>query len=257
LSLRARILTCTRGVLDPALRVSWLLDLFAQENSETLAIALDDIAARAESGSNDARDALIAIVDALNHSENNGISQRLREEAAGRSLLALDRLLRTPTTPPRTSIAPPEKIAESKDGRPLTLGERKSLARRPDRVMLARLLADPNPEVVRRLLDNPRVIEADVVTLVARRPARPQILAEVVRSARWIHRPRVRLALLLNPDAPPEVVAPITSLLIRQELEKVIAASPVHPAVRALCIERLARRPPFDSSEPPGDANIH
>ncbi len=254
MTLAARILKCSRGVVDPALRVSWLLDLFAQEESETLAVALDDIALRAESGATDARDALIGIVDALNSAVNTGIAQRLREEAAGRSLLALDRLLRAPAGPQRTSIAPPERIAETKDGRPLTLGERKSLARRPDRVMLARLLADPNPEVVRRLLDNPRVIEADVINLVARRPARPEILAEVARSTRWIHRPRIRLALLLNPDAPPEVVAPITSLLIRQELEKVIAATPVHPTVRALCIERLARRPPFD---PPTHDEVH
>jgi hypothetical protein len=254
LTLATRILKCSRGVVDSALRVSWLLDLFAQEESETLAAALDAIALRAESGATDARDALIGIVDALNSAVNTGIAQRLREEAAGRSLLALDRLLRAPAGPQRTSIAPPEKIAETKDGRPLTLGERKSLARRPDRVMLARLLADPNPEVVRRLLDNPRVIEADVINLVARRPARPEILAEVARSTRWIHRPRIRLALLLNPDAPPEVVAPITSLLIRQELEKVIAATPVHPTVRALCIERLARRPPFD---PPTHDEVH
>ena len=134
MSLAARILKCSRGLSDPALRVSWLLDLFAQENCETLAVALDEFAARAESGLTDARDALIGIVDALNASaasSTSSISQRLREESAGRSLLALDRLLRTPPSAPRTSIAPPERIAETKDGRPLTLGERKSLARRP------------------------------------------------------------------------------------------------------------------------------
>lgn len=245
-------------MLDPALRIGWLLDLFVQEPAETLAVALDEIAASAETGAVESRDALIAIVDALNAPNAGSIAQRLREEAAGRSMLALDRLLRAPALPPRTSIAPPPKIAETKDGRPLTLGERKSLARRPDRAMLSRLLADPNPEVVRRLLENPKLTEADVVHLVARRPARPEILAEVARSPRWIHRPAVRIALLLNPDAPPEVVAPITSLLIRQELERIVAAAPVHPTVRALCLERLARRPPFDSPDAPAnDADVH
>ncbi|MEO8876850.1 MAG: hypothetical protein ABI461_14750, partial [Polyangiaceae bacterium] len=232
-------------------RVAWLLDLFAQEPAESLAVALDEIAAGAEAGIVEARDALIGIVDALNAANSAAIVQRLREEAAGRSLVALDRLLRVPATPPRTSIAPPERVAETKDGRPLTLGERKAMARRPDPRMLARLLTDPNPEVVRRLLENPRLTEQDVVRLVARRPARPEILAVVARSPRWIHRPNVRVALLLNPDAPPDIVAPITSLLIRQELEKIVAAAPVHPIVRALCLERLARRPPFDPPNGP------
>ena len=38
--------------------------------------------------------------------------------------------------------------------RPLTLGERKSLARQPSRAALARLLRDPHPAVVELLLDN-------------------------------------------------------------------------------------------------------
>ena len=63
-------------------------------------------------------------------------------------------------------------------GRPLTLGERKSLARRPDRAMLDRLLHDPHPDVIRRLLRNPRLTEDDVVRLAARRPGRPEVLVE-------------------------------------------------------------------------------
>lgn len=248
MSLADRILRGTRAVSDPQLRVSWLLDLFSHEAQDRLALALDAIAERAEHGDSEARESLVGIVDAMSTAKANELAQRLREEAAGRSLPALDRLLRVPS-PPRPSIAPPEKIASGKDGRPLTLGERKSLARKPDPMLLARLSSDPNPEVVRRLLENPRLTENDVVRMIARRPALPETLAEIARSARWIHRPRVRLALLLNPDAPADLVAPITSLLARQELEEVVNAPPVHPAVRALCIERLKRKPPFDQNE--------
>lgn len=257
MSLSGRILRGTRAVVDPALRIAWLLDLFAHEPEHDLALALDAIAERAEQGDTEAREALVGIVDAMSTTKATELAQRLREEAAGRSMPALDRLLRVPS-PPRASMPPQEKIAAGRDGRPLTLGERKALARKPDPALLAKLSSDPNPEVVRRLLENPRLTENDVIRMIARRPALPEILAEIARSVRWIHRPRVRLALLLNPGAPADLVAPITSLLARQELEEVIAAPPVHPAVRALCIERLRRKPPFSHDQPdPSHPELH
>jgi hypothetical protein len=90
-------------------------------------------------------------------------------------------------------------------GRPLTLGERKSLARTHDRNLLARVLRDPHPDVIRILLDNPTVVEADVVRLCAQRPARAQVLGAVFLHQRWVLRYRVRLALALNPFTPEEI----------------------------------------------------
>jgi hypothetical protein len=100
--------------------------------------------------------------------------------------------------------------------------------------------------VIRRLLDNPRLTEDDVVRLAARRPGVPDVLAEIARAPAWLHRARVRLALMLNPDTPPDVAAPLAGLLVRQELHLVAEASCVPPHVRALCIEHLERRPPVE-----------
>ena len=55
-------------------------------------------------------------------------------------------------------------------GRPLTLGERKSLARTHDRSLIQRVVRDPHPDVVRILLDNPSLTEEDVVRVCAARP---------------------------------------------------------------------------------------
>ena len=65
------------------------------------------------------------------------------------------------------------------------------------------------------------------------------------------HRPRIRMALVLNPDTPLEIAAPLLGLLMRHELRLVASATPVAPAVRALCLEHLERRPPvaFDDSD--------
>jgi hypothetical protein len=182
----------------------------------------------------------------------------LREEAVGVPHLALERLVRQPvsTVPSREVPKPDEdRVPDYGRGRPLTLGERKSLARKPDRAMTERLLRDPHPDVIRQLLANPKVTEDDVLSLAARRPCRPDVLSEIARTPRWTHRPRVRMALVLNPDTPLEMAAPLVGLLIRQELRLVATSTTVAPALRALCLEHLERRPPSSGSD--GDGVLH
>jgi hypothetical protein len=251
----------TLALADPALRVAWLsrlLDDAASDGSERIAAVarmLDELALRAEQAEEVAREVLLSVVDALAVERPNDVVQRLREEAVGSSLLALERLVRHPLGV-RTSLLPPnpanDPVPDYGRGRPLTLGERKSLARRPDRQTLDRLLGDPHPDVIRRLLGNAKLTEADVIRIAARRPSRPEILREIARAPRWIHNTRVRMTIMLNPDTPAELAVPISGLLMRQELRLVLESTHVAPAVRALCMERLERRPPVHLAVPEG-----
>lgn len=88
------------------------------------------------------------------------------------------------------------------NSRPLPLGERKSLARGPRSETLVKLIADPHPQVVDVLLNNPHLVEADVLTIASRRPALPENQRLIFRSDRWRPRYRVRRALVLNPYSP-------------------------------------------------------
>lgn len=259
---RARAAGLVRAVLslgDGGLRAEYVASVARSWDVAVLAAALDEVCERAEQASPDAREALLAVVDALNADGMNEVVQRLREEAAGESLLALDRLIRPPAKsgrPPSSGGTPTSraKVPDDGKGRPLTLGERKALARRPDRETMQRLLADPHPAVIHRLLRNPRVLEDDVVRLAAKRPGRSDVLAEIARSTKWVHRPRVRIALVMNPATPPEMAARIVGLLLRPELE-LVAGSPAVPApVRAVCLEHLERRPPVEKRD---DERVH
>jgi hypothetical protein len=260
---RARADAITRATLalgDPPIRVAYLRTLLREKVSFELAPALDQLCMRAEQAEERAREVLVYLVDAIRgiEPELQAAVQRLREEAAGESYLALERLLRQPTQVSHGSAHPrdpnKERVPDYGRGRALTLGERKSLARRPDREMLARLLNDPHPEVIRRLLDNPGITEEDVMRLAAKRPCRGDVLAEIAHSEKWVHRARIRLTLVLNPSTPLEIAGPIVSLLMRQELKLVATSTHVPPAVRALCFEHLERRPPVEldeESDPP------
>lgn len=251
------IVRVTRSLGHASLRVSYLSGVLASTPIHALARALDLLCARAEQAEEPAREVLLSIVDALSAPEARNVVQLLREEAAGESLLSLERLVRQPLvlrTPMPDDGTKVERVPDYGKGRTLTLGERKSLARRPDRNLLEKLLLDPHPDVIARLLDNPRLTEDDVVRLAARRPGRPDVLAAVARDPKWLHRARVRLTLVLNPDTPAALAAPIVGLLVRQELRLVAGATHVPPHVRALCMEHLERRPPGKSG---GHRDLH
>src|SRR5512140_2284217 len=100
------IVRATRSLSDVVLRVAYLLDFFRATGTEEVAAALEVICARAEQAEEAAREVLVAIVDALNASESEALLQRLREEAVGAGLLALERLVRHPIGEPRGSLLP-------------------------------------------------------------------------------------------------------------------------------------------------------
>ena len=244
------------AIPDAALRSAYMRSLLLRAEVADIAAVLDFVCARAEQAEQAAREALVALVDALNHEACAHAVQLLREEALGVPHLALERLVRQPV-----AVAGPRDVGKPEDdripdygkGRPLTLGERKSLARKPDREMMDRLLRDPHPDVIRTVLANPKVVEEDVLAVAARRPCRPDVLTEIARQPRWAHRPRIRMALVLNPDTPIEIAAPVAGLLMRHELRLVATSPTVAPAVRALCLEHLERRPPAEFGDVPED----
>jgi hypothetical protein len=234
----------TLRALDGPLRIAYLKSQVALYRLSTVAEALDLACASAEQAEPDARELLVVLVDLLADREKLGLAQALREEAAGRTLLSLGRLLRRPTLSPPPSVAPSAaRIPDYGSGRTLTLGERKALARRPTRKSLEKLLSDPHPVVIRTLLANPKLVEDDVVRLAARRPGNPEVLAEIAQSA-WCHRVRVRMALVLNPDSPIDLSIPMLALLVRPELRRILEAAFLVPVLRAAAHELLARRPP-------------
>ena len=126
-------------------------------------------------------------------------------------------------------------------GRPVTLGERKSLARRHDRELIARVLRDPHPHVMRILLENPRLTENDVLRLCARRPVASDVLREVFRCARWIVRYPIKLAIVMNPYAPLDIALQLVPLLHEQDVRRVLDAADLSPELHSACRERPSR----------------
>ena len=127
------------------------------------------------------------------------------------------------------------RIPDFGRGRPLTLGERKSLARTHDRALIQRVVQDPHPDVVRILLDNPSLTEDDVIRICAARPNDPSVLHTVYRNRRWVVRYRPRNAIVRNPDTPLDIALLLSPLLRRPELREAATSSELAAPVRLSC----------------------
>jgi len=123
--------------------------------------------------------------------------------------------------------------------RDVTLGERRTWARRPDRDLIDRLLLDPDPGVIRNLLQNPRVIEMDVLRIVSRRPVSAAVLTTVYRHPRWSGRKPVQAALAQNPYTPVEIAIALVELVDVGVLRALAREPSVHPVVRGRAKARL------------------
>jgi len=211
---------------------------------------LNEIAEESESSEPEAREALLTVVVILANPSHVALVDSLRKEADERELWSLARLIRR--APPPSIAAPPLeelRVPDYGKGRELTLGERKSLARRPDRRAFEKLCLDPHPQVLRHLLENPMMVEEDAIRIATMRPARREALQELVRSARWMARPRVRLSIILNPGSPPEIAIPLLAVCNREELRDVLQSTDTSMVLRGTAQELLARRPPMPEDE--------
>lgn len=243
------------GLPELSLRLAWLDDWLRAQVPEHAAPLLDELCEESERMVPSAREVVAALALLMVSLGDTERVARLREEAVGRHLLSLERLLRR-GPPSAAELRPPDEppVPDYGAGRELTVGERRSLARRPHRRAFEKLLADPHPLVIRQLLDNPLLTEEDVVRMVARRPARLVVLRELGQTPRWLTRTRVRMAVVLNPGSPNDMAVPVLQLCTRVELRLTLDSVDTALVVRATARELLERRPPLREPE---DLELH
>jgi hypothetical protein len=198
---------------------------------------------QAQGGQLPARVALTALLAALEREAAGRVpGLASAADAAGRDAVAA---LFTQEAP-RRELDP--SAAAKADARAFTqpvghLTWKARLTRNPDE--LARLASASDPRVVRNVLLNPRLTEGAVVRVAARRPVRPEVLAEIWRSPRWSARHEVRRALAFNPYLPPELGARLVPLLRPSDWSELAQDGAIHPEVLAQAARLLdqARSP--------------
>jgi hypothetical protein len=238
---------------DLALRTGWLRDFLATHSEHDQATVLNALCEDNERAEPHAREAILVVALLLAALGECELVAQLRAQAEARHLLSLSRLVRrAPPSLVHDRPAHELPVPDYGRGRELTVGERKSLARSPNRRAFDKLLGDPHPLVIRQLLANPRLTEDDVVRMAARRPARLEVLEAIAQNVRWLSRPRVRLSVLFNPGSPPAMTMPLLAVCTRRELDEVLHHSESSPVLRSAALELLERLPPLRESGAPG-----
>lgn len=235
------------SISELELRARWLESELDGWGAMLGARLLNELAAECEAARSGAQEAMVAVALCFIRMSETSTLGRLRGEAQASRLFSLERLLRRgePNVDEELQFRVPNYGA----GREISLGERRSLARRPDRRNFERLLSDPHPMVAQILLRNPRLTQDDVLRIVTRRPANPSVILEVATNPRWIARGRVRQAILLNPTSPNETAMPLIGLCSRTELAELVSSGQLPLVRRATALELVERRPPHEAPE--------
>jgi hypothetical protein len=230
------------------LRRDWLFAQVQERPFEELAAELSTLCEATERLDPQAKEALVALVVLLAWRGRDPWVERLRLHAIESAKSSLLRLLRVYSLPAYYESDVTRPVV-TKSGKELTLGERKSLARRPNRRAFEQLLTDPHPQVIRQLLGNPHLTETDIVTLLALRPGRPSTVETLAEFPNWLVCTRIRLAIIYSPASPSHIAVPLIALLTRPELEEIADSPSIHVVLRGTAQEFLERRPPLGPAD--------
>lgn len=121
----------------------------------------------------------------------------------------------------------------------LTLGEKRTLAR-GSRAQFLPLLSDPHPMVVEHILQNPKLVEADVIRMAAMARQSGRSLALMACSARFGPRQNIRCAIAQNPDAPTTLALRLLPTLSYKDSIELSQNPKLAPRVRLLA-RRLSK----------------
>ena len=125
--------------------------------------------------------------------------------------------------------------------RELTLGEKKFLARKPDRNTIEKIRTVRDPQVVKNLLNNPRATERDILAIITKRPNNPEVLRLISTHPRWNMRYNIRKAIVLNPFTPLDVALKFLNFLMKQDLKEITRDKTLSPHLRRRAEELLER----------------
>ncbi|MBN1654815.1 MAG: hypothetical protein JXA30_13670 [Deltaproteobacteria bacterium] len=207
------------SIVDSSMRIAYIRHLLQRMDVVQVADLIIVTKANAEARNPTHSKLLLNLSLALADQSCEHLRQAVAALLESRDQHELARMLRRiPAVTDRENI----RIPDFGLGRQVTLGERKALARRNNREIIARAIRDPSASVIRVLLENPALTESDVLKLCSQRPMAQEVLREVFHNWRWIVRYRVKMAIVLNPHTPLDIALQLIPHLKAQDKRRVV-----------------------------------
>lgn len=124
----------------------------------------------------------------------------------------------------------------------MTLGEKIAVARRAHRAILPALIATRDEKVLTALLDNPRIVENDLVVIINTGSPPTEFVVAVARHRRWASLGGIRRAIVANPDTPLPLALSILVQLPKRDQRTIAERSDVSERVKAAAAALLERK---------------
>jgi hypothetical protein len=160
-------------------------------------------------------------------------------------LFDLVKVCQTPAVPAHVKVVAEDMILKKVDSVPR--GERINLARRAPGSVAAGLLVNADRELVLAALDNPFLLESQVLKVLSLENLAPIVVDLLAQHRKWSHRYYVRLALIRNPMTPLPLVLSFIPNMAVNDLREICLDRRMPEQVRkyilAHCAERLAKKP--------------
>lgn len=230
------------GIRDPSIRARLLVDRLLRVDAHFALALLSELLDLASARDHQARELLLDLTSTRPLAEAVGYEQTrlLYALAVKRERRDVTHLFLSPEALKPRTVSEHFLANENQHLQDSSIGWRKKLARGKDRLRLNRLVFDRNPDVIRILLTNPRIIERDVVRIAAMRPANPDTLAVVFQSRKWLARYRVKVALACNPWSPIDIALACLPHLMTQDLRYAAGSAKLATQVRVTASNLLA-----------------
>lgn len=154
--------------------------------------------------------------------------------------LSLLRLSQQPATPPLIRRQAEKKLLGQVQR--MSLGEKIALARRCHRALIRPLIQESEAQVLEALLDNPRLVENDLLVVLNTAAPPTPFFASLARHRRWGPRSRIRRALVENRGTPLPVALSLLVQLRPSDLDAVASRRDVPERVRDAAWALVERR---------------
>lgn len=227
---------------EKKIRSAILAEKLGRLKAQTIVMVIDEICCKAEQKSPGYQEALSSLIDipaitaVLGYPKMSEVYLSSRKMGCER----VARLLSNP--PPRKKGYSEYDFVEGQILDHITLGMKRSLAKGISKDTLDRLLYDPDPHVIRNILNNPKMTERDVLKIASKRPTSGEILTEVFNNKKWGEVYSVKKALVKNPYTPTRLSLGLVNFMMVQDLKEISRDGTLHPAVRSAADEILKGR---------------
>lgn len=223
------------------IRTTILAERFRRLDSETIVMVIDEICRKAEEKAPGYQEVLFSLIDIPAITSILGYP-KMSEVYLSSKELGCKRVIRLLSNPPSKKKRFSEyDFVEGQVLDHLTLGMKRSLAKGISKDTLDRLIYDPDPHVIRNLLNNPRMTERDVLKMASKRPNSGEVLTEIFNNKKWIERYSIRRALVKNPFTPTGLSLGLVNFLFVQDLKEISRDATIHPSIRSAAEDILKK----------------